>query len=105
MVAAALVASRIGRRKSTPSMTSAQAMSPEFHGQTLVGSHPPRRQEIFQADAPEHFRTHAISDPIDDLRAVPGRILFGNRRQNARTVCTIGTQPVIPAVYGVKAPL
>jgi hypothetical protein len=55
-------------------------MSPEFHGQTLVGSHPPRRQEIFQADAPEHVRTHAISDPIDDLRAVPGRILFGNHR-------------------------
>ena len=26
-------------------------------------------------------------------------------RQKARTVCTIGTQPVIPAVYGVKAPL
>jgi carbonic anhydrase len=25
--------------------------------------------------------------------------------QNARTVCNIGTQPVIPAVYGVKAPL
>jgi hypothetical protein len=25
--------------------------------------------------------------------------------QNARTVCSIGTQPVIPAVYGVKAPL
>ena len=25
--------------------------------------------------------------------------------QNARTVCTIGTHPVIPAVYGVKAPL
>jgi hypothetical protein len=26
-------------------------------------------------------------------------------RQKARTVCTIGTQPVIPAVYGVKAPV
>ena len=26
-------------------------------------------------------------------------------RQKARTTCTIGTQPVIPAVYGVKAPL
>jgi hypothetical protein len=26
-------------------------------------------------------------------------------RQKASTVCTIGTQPVIPAVYGVKAPL
>ncbi len=26
-------------------------------------------------------------------------------RQNAKMVCTIGTQPVIPAVYGVKAPL
>ena len=26
-------------------------------------------------------------------------------RQKARTACTIGTQPVIPAVYGVKAPL
>lgn len=25
--------------------------------------------------------------------------------QKARTVCNIGTQPVIPAVYGVKAPL
>jgi carbonic anhydrase len=25
--------------------------------------------------------------------------------QNARTVCSIGTHPVIPAVYGVKAPL
>ena len=26
-------------------------------------------------------------------------------RQNAMTVCSIGTQPVIPVVYGVKAPL
>ena len=26
-------------------------------------------------------------------------------RQNAMTVCSIGTQPVMPAVYGVKAPL
>lgn len=25
--------------------------------------------------------------------------------QNARTVCSIGTQPFRPAVYGVKAPL
>ena len=25
--------------------------------------------------------------------------------QNARTVCIIGTQPVMPVVYGVKAPL
>ena len=28
-----------------------------------------------------------------------------NDRQKARTACNIGTQPVIPAVYGVKAPL
>jgi hypothetical protein len=26
-------------------------------------------------------------------------------RQKAMIVCTIGTQPVIPAVYGVKAPV
>jgi hypothetical protein len=31
--------------------------------------------------------------------------LPGNVSQNARTVCTIGTQPVMPAVYGVSAPL
>ena len=30
-------------------------------------------------------------------------LLYG--RQKARTACIIGTQPVIPAVYGVKAPL
>ena len=31
--------------------------------------------------------------------------LVEGERQNARTVCSIGTQPVIPTVYGVKAPL
>ena len=35
---------------------------------------------------------------------VASRSAVGDR-QNARTVCTIGTQPVMPAVYGVKAPL
>ena len=42
------------------------------------------------------------------LRFGPGRWQANVRadgRQKARTVCTIGTQPVIPAVYGVKAPL
>jgi hypothetical protein len=32
-------------------------------------------------------------------------MLSGADRQKARTVCIIGVQPFIPAVYGVKAPL
>ena len=44
-------------------------------------------------------RTRFVPNAADEVSDTDGRA------QNARTVCTIGTQPVIPAVYGVKAPL
>src|SRR5690349_16837777 len=36
---------------------------------------------------------------------INGSAVQGRRAQKASTVCTMGIQPSIPAVYGVKAPL
>src|SRR5260221_11833910 len=37
----------------------------------------PRREQLLQADAPEHFRTDPIRDPVDDLAAVLRRVDVG----------------------------
>src|SRR5258708_39141345 len=37
----------------------------------------PRREQVLQADAPEHFRTDPIRDPVDDLAAVLRRVDVG----------------------------
>jgi hypothetical protein len=34
----------------------------------------PRREQVFQADAPEHFRADPIRDAVDDLAAVLRRV-------------------------------
>jgi hypothetical protein len=51
----------------------------------------------------------AVGEAIHVNNGVASRnrmgMLSGADRQKARTVCIIGVQPFIPAVYGVKAPL
>ncbi len=49
---------------------------------------------------------HLPDGPVGQLKGAEiGRMSETDGRQKARTVCTIGTQPFKPAVYGVKAPL
>ena len=57
-----------------------------------------------------HLASHVVrrgaAIAVGPRRLPPSRRMSEtDGRQKARTVCTIGTQPVIPAVYGVKAPL
>src|SRR5258707_8743196 len=37
----------------------------------------PRREQVLQADAPEHFRTDPVRDAVDDLAAVLRRVDMG----------------------------
>ena len=64
-----------------------------------------RLRLVLQPDSALDWVRHLIGPVgLQDLADVP-RTSEADDRQKARTVCTIGTQPVIPAVYGVKAPL
>ena len=79
------------------------------HGQYLAEREVRAERRARALPAPDQGRGR---DARQELRrhqeAGQGRVPkaeIAGGRQNARTVCTIGTQPVMPAVYGVKAPL